>query len=101
MQATEIPRPFHHEGWVYEEKVDGYRIVAYKDGDELRLISRQNKDFTARFPELISALAGLSAANVHPRRGGSCLRSGPHLEVRVAPRAAQRCDRDPARLHGV
>jgi len=27
-----LVRPFHHEGWVYEEKVDGYRMVAYKDG---------------------------------------------------------------------
>jgi hypothetical protein len=31
MQATLIATPFHHEGWVYEEKVDGWRILAYKD----------------------------------------------------------------------
>lgn len=22
--------PFHRPGWVYEEKIDGWRIVAYK-----------------------------------------------------------------------
>ena len=26
--------------------------VAYKEGDQVRLISRQGKDFTKRFPEL-------------------------------------------------
>jgi ATP-dependent DNA ligase len=25
MAATEVQRPFHHPGWVYEEKVDGWR----------------------------------------------------------------------------
>ena len=23
--------PFHRPGWIYEEKVDGYRMLAYKD----------------------------------------------------------------------
>jgi len=31
MQPTLLPRPIHHAGWVYEEQVDGYRMVAYKD----------------------------------------------------------------------
>jgi len=44
--ATLVARPFHHEGWVYEEKVDRYRILAYKDGSSVRLISRQGKDLT-------------------------------------------------------
>ena len=30
--------PAHRAGWVYEEKVDGWRIVAYKDGSHVRLI---------------------------------------------------------------
>ena len=32
MAATQVAQPFHRENWVYEEKVDGYRM-AYKDGD--------------------------------------------------------------------
>ncbi len=31
-QAGEVARPFHRDGWVYEEKYDGWRVVAYKDG---------------------------------------------------------------------
>src|SRR4029453_7084381 len=33
MQPTQVMQPFHRDGWVYEEKVDGWRILAYKDGD--------------------------------------------------------------------
>src|SRR5437867_3485569 len=32
MLATLVPQPFHRDGWVYEEKVDGWRILACKDG---------------------------------------------------------------------
>jgi ATP-dependent DNA ligase len=32
MQADEVDRPFHRDGWIYEEKYDGWRMVAYKDG---------------------------------------------------------------------
>jgi ATP-dependent DNA ligase len=28
MHATQLAKLFHREGWVYEEKVDGYRMVA-------------------------------------------------------------------------
>jgi hypothetical protein len=30
--APQLVRPpFHRDGWVYEEKCDGWRIVPYKD----------------------------------------------------------------------
>ena len=38
MQADEVGRPFHRDGWVYEEKYDGWRMVAYKDGIAVRLV---------------------------------------------------------------
>jgi bifunctional non-homologous end joining protein LigD len=59
MQPTLITTPFHHEGWVYEEKVDGYRMVAYKEGDQVKLVSRQGRDHTHRFPELVDAIRAL------------------------------------------
>jgi ATP-dependent DNA ligase len=40
MHPTLVAKSFHHEGWVYEEKVDGYRVLAHKDGDRVRLVSR-------------------------------------------------------------
>jgi bifunctional non-homologous end joining protein LigD len=51
MHATEVARPFHREGWVYEEKVDGWRIVAIKADGAVRLVSRNGRDHTRRFPE--------------------------------------------------
>ena len=40
MQPTLVAQPFHHKGWVYEEKVDGYRMVAYKDDNAVTIMSR-------------------------------------------------------------
>jgi len=61
MHAAQVATPFHRPGWVYEEKVDGYRLVAHKEGPRVSLTSRQGKDFTHRFPELAKALTGLAA----------------------------------------
>ena len=51
--------PFHRDGWAYDEKVDGWRMLAYKDGPRVRLISRNAVDHTARFRELARAIAKL------------------------------------------
>jgi len=40
MAPTLVREPFHRPGWVYEEKVDGWRMLAYKDGRNVRLESR-------------------------------------------------------------
>ena len=32
MIPTLVAKPFHRDGFVYEEKVDGWRTLAYKDG---------------------------------------------------------------------
>jgi bifunctional non-homologous end joining protein LigD len=61
MQPTLVPEPFHCDGWVYEEKVDGCRILAYKDGPRVRLLSRNGVEHTRRFGDLAAALAKLSA----------------------------------------
>src|SRR5437764_1125660 len=59
MLATLIPKPFHKPGWVYEEKYDGYRLLAYKEGDGVTLLSRNDKDKTVAFPRIASAIAAL------------------------------------------
>jgi len=61
MQATLVAKPFHHEGWVYEEKVDGWRMAADKADGQVRLISRQGRDHTKRFPHLVAAVRDLPA----------------------------------------
>ncbi|MET0932097.1 MAG: ATP-dependent DNA ligase [Mycetocola sp.] len=51
------------EEWAFEMKWDGYRAVAYLDGDDVQLLSRNGKDLTATFPELRGPLR----AAVKPR----------------------------------
>jgi len=46
MAPTLARPPLHHNGWIYEEKVDGWRILAYKDGTSVRLLSRNAVDHT-------------------------------------------------------
>jgi bifunctional non-homologous end joining protein LigD len=58
---TLIREPYHRTGWVYEEKVDGWRIVAYKDGRRVRLLSRNGVNHTRRFSELAAAIAAAPA----------------------------------------
>jgi bifunctional non-homologous end joining protein LigD len=57
--TTQVARAFHRPGWVYEEKVDGWRVLAYKDAAGVRLVSRNARDLTRRFPELVAAVAAL------------------------------------------
>ena len=64
MLATLVDAPFHRPGWVYEEKYDGYRIIAYKEGTRVTLLSRNAKDRTATFPDVARAVAGLRARSV-------------------------------------
>ena len=39
--------------WVYEPKWDGFRCIAFVDGDDVRLQSRNGKPLTRYFPELV------------------------------------------------
>lgn len=59
MLATLVAKPFHKTGWVYEEKYDGDRLLAYKENGHVRLISRNGKNHTSAFPEIVKAVQKL------------------------------------------
>jgi ATP-dependent DNA ligase len=44
------------DAWQYEPKWDGFRAVAFKDGDEVVIHSRNQKPLTRYFPELVPAI---------------------------------------------
>jgi len=48
--------------WLYEVKLDGYRALAFKDGKDVRLISRNNKPLT--YPQVLDSLKLLAAGQV-------------------------------------
>lgn len=45
--------------WLFEPKLDGYRVIAFVAGAEVRLQSRRGIDLTAQFPEIVAGLAAL------------------------------------------
>jgi ATP-dependent DNA ligase len=62
------PQPPSGDFWVHEIKHDGFRVIARKDGERVRLYSRPGNDLTYRFPLIVDALARL--------RSRSCIIDG-------------------------
>ena len=56
------------DGWLHEIKHDGFRIIARKNGAQVRLYSRPGNDLTRRFPLIVETLARL--------RSHSCIIDG-------------------------
>ncbi len=59
MLAEPRDKAFDKEGWVFEPKLDGYRILASHDGSAGALRSRNGNDLTASFPEVARAIKAL------------------------------------------
>jgi ATP-dependent DNA ligase len=47
--------------WQYEPKFDGFRCLAFKDGDDVDLRSKAGQPFNRYFPEMVAAVAKLPA----------------------------------------
>jgi ATP-dependent DNA ligase len=45
--------------WIHEIKHDGFRILAWRDKDRVRLATRNGSDFTARYPKIVTAVESL------------------------------------------
>jgi bifunctional non-homologous end joining protein LigD len=56
---TKAPQPPTGSLWLHEIKHDGFRVIARKDGDHVRLHSRPGNSLTDRFPLIVEALLGL------------------------------------------
>jgi bifunctional non-homologous end joining protein LigD len=52
MLATPIAKAFDNPDWLFELKWDGFRAIAFIEDGRLRLVSRNQNDLTAQFPEL-------------------------------------------------
>jgi bifunctional non-homologous end joining protein LigD len=50
--------------WAYEIKHDGYRFVCRREGDRVRVFSRNGRDWTDRVPLIAEALAALRVKSV-------------------------------------
>ncbi len=57
MLATLASEPFDSPEWAFEAKWDGVRTIAFVDGGEVRLQTRNLRDCTAQYPEVALAAA--------------------------------------------
>ena len=59
MVARLVRDPFDRQGWLFELKWDGFRCIAEKDRQGVRMYSRNHKDFTKRFPVIAEQVSAL------------------------------------------
>lgn len=60
MLATLTDEAFDEKDWLFEIKYDGYRAVAYLDGDDVNIMSRKNLSFSKKFYPVVEALQELN-----------------------------------------
>ncbi|HSA56781.1 MAG TPA: non-homologous end-joining DNA ligase [Gemmatimonadaceae bacterium] len=92
--STEIPRG---EGWAFEPKYDGIRVLAYVADEHVRLMTRNGNEKSKQFPEVVEALRALARRRRRPfvldgeivaSRGGALARFQA-LQCRIAEREAK------------
>jgi bifunctional non-homologous end joining protein LigD len=57
--ATATMRVPEGDDWLHELKFDGYRLLAFVEGDDVRLVTRRGHDWTDRFADLVEPLRRL------------------------------------------
>jgi len=51
--------------WLHEIKLDGYRMHARLDAGHVQILTQRGNDWTAKYPTIATALAGLSTTSVY------------------------------------
>ena len=59
--ATLTKDRFSDPQWLFERKLDGERLLAFRDASGVRLLTRNDRDVTATFPEVADALRAQKA----------------------------------------
>jgi DNA ligase D-like protein (predicted ligase) len=59
MKATLTRERFEGAEWIFERKLDGIRLIAFKEGGAVRLLTRNKIDRSASYPEIARAVAAL------------------------------------------
>jgi len=64
MAATLTQERFSGPDWIFERKLDGIRLLAFRHGREVRLLSRNKLPQNAAYPGVVEAIAALPVKNV-------------------------------------
>jgi ATP-dependent DNA ligase len=60
MEAQSVSEIPVGDAWQYEPKWDGFRCLAFRNGDDVQLMSKAGKPLSRYFPEMVRALLDLS-----------------------------------------
>src|SRR5260221_93917 len=61
--ATLTADRFSDPAWIFERKFDGERCLAFRAGQQLRLMTRNRQQVTSTYPEIADALRGQEACD--------------------------------------
>jgi bifunctional non-homologous end joining protein LigD len=61
-EPTLVDHPPSGPGWLHEIKHDGFRVLAFRQGERIKVWSRRGADFTDRFARIAEAVASLYCA---------------------------------------
>jgi len=61
MLATLTDKPFDDDGWIFELKLDGYRIIAARGDDKTELYSRRGNSYTSKYKTIADELSTINA----------------------------------------
>jgi bifunctional non-homologous end joining protein LigD len=64
MAATLTQERFTGPEWIFERKLDGIRLIAFKDGGDVHLFSRNRLPQNAAYPTVVTAIEKLPARNL-------------------------------------
>ena len=51
-KAAKVP---NRPEWIHEIKHDGYRLIVQRDGERVRLFTRNGHDWSSRYPRIVEA----------------------------------------------
>ena len=64
MAATLTQKRFNGPEWIFERKLDGIRVLAFKNGADVQLLSRNKLPLTGTYPAVVDAVARLPVHDV-------------------------------------
>jgi bifunctional non-homologous end joining protein LigD len=60
MLATTLQNPIIDKSWIFENKLDGYRALIFNKNGQIKIMSRNKKNLTPHFPEILAAVKKIS-----------------------------------------
>jgi bifunctional non-homologous end joining protein LigD len=64
MHAEPADAPFNHADWMWEPKLDGYRVLAFVNSKNIKLRSRRGLELASQFPGLAAELGKQTAGMI-------------------------------------